>query len=128
MSVDRNADDTARPPDASHDPAQAPAGEPWPHHRVLTTPRHHGDLLRYGVTPAAQVTPYFPAGCPETAPPGWPADDDNMVPHLGTVCPVCIDSWRRDQRVSDPVPVTGAIPMFLVFPWPPEIDDLLAHP
>ncbi|TFE31032.1 hypothetical protein E0F15_11155 [Frankia sp. B2] len=125
MDADGNADDAAGLPGACDDPAKTPVEEPWLHHRVLVTLRQHGDLVRLGVPPAAQVTPYFPDGCPETAPPGWLADNDYLGPHGETVCPACIDSWRRDHRVSEPVPVTDGIPLFLVFPWPVEVDDLI---
>ncbi len=71
---------------------------------------------------AAEVGPYFPDGCPDQAPAGWPHDQRPYDgPHSTTVCPACIASWRTDYLVSDPVQVPAGTPLTIAFPWTDEI-------
>ncbi|CUU60880.1 hypothetical protein Ga0074812_14924 [Parafrankia irregularis] len=66
----------------------------------------------------ADLIPYFPGGCPDTAPDGWPHGTvDYGAPHAITVCPRCVESWRVDHRVSQPFPVPAGTPLILLFPW-----------
>ncbi len=108
---------------APTDPESPPAGAASLEHRVLITYNSREDYLAVGTHAAAQVTPYFPDGCPETAPPGWPTDTPYERPHLETICPACIQSWRSDFFVSDPVHVPDGVPLLLEFPWSAEIAD-----
>jgi hypothetical protein len=53
--------------------------------------------------PASSVHVYFPDGCPDEAPVGWPDGQEPYDgPHYVTVCPACRPRWEDDHVVSDP--------------------------
>jgi hypothetical protein len=95
-------------------------------HRVIVWVR---DALDYPDPKlnASEVGPYFPDGCPELAPAGWPHDQRPYdAPHTTTVCPGCLDSWRADHLVSDPVQVPPGTPLTITFGWADEIGRITA--
>ncbi|CUU60885.1 hypothetical protein Ga0074812_14929 [Parafrankia irregularis] len=86
--------------------------------RVLTHLREAGDYPTNPNLNAACVVAFFPGGCPDSAPEGWPHDTvDYEDPHATTICPGCLDSWREDHLVSAPVTVPAGTPLTLRFPW-----------
>ncbi|KPM50287.1 hypothetical protein ACG83_41145 [Frankia sp. R43] len=85
--------------------------------RVLTQLRDAGDYPTNPNLNAASVVVFFPGGCPDTAPEGWPDEVDFDTPHATTICPDCLESWRDDHLVSAPVAVPPGTPLTLHFPW-----------
>ncbi|WP_026311565.1 hypothetical protein [Parafrankia elaeagni] len=86
--------------------------------RVLTQLRDAGDYPDNPTLNAADLVPYFPGGCPDEAPEGWPLDTvDYEAPHASTICPGCVESWRADHLVSQPRTVPAGTPLALMFPW-----------
>ncbi|WP_239406064.1 hypothetical protein [Frankia sp. Cj3] len=90
-------------------------------HRILVWLRDAATYPDNPVLNASDVAPYFPGGCPDTAPTGWPRDQQPYDdPHSTTVCPTCIGSWRTDHLVSDPVRVPAGAPLMITFAWTAE--------
>ncbi|MBL7491173.1 hypothetical protein I6A60_38610 [Frankia sp. AgB1.9] len=59
-----------------------------------------------GAPEAPSPVRYFPGGCPDDEPDGWPGPLDYDGPHSLTVCPACVASWLDDHLVGYPVPAT----------------------
>ncbi|MCK9921300.1 hypothetical protein MXD61_05185 [Frankia sp. AgPm24] len=89
-------------------------------HRVVVTDRDPAGYTQPGNEAPTGMVVYFPDGCPPVTPAGWPADVDYDCSHGITVCPECIDSWRLDHFVSDPVEVPAGTPLTIQVSWAAE--------